>query len=391
MRVLHVITSLADGGAEAVLTRLVAHDTADSHHVVSLTDMGKYGSPLRQAGATVTALEMPRGRTTLRGLHGLYKLWRAVRAWRPDVVQTWMYHADLLGGLAGRLAGPPVVWGIRNTTLEAGRSSAATVRVARLCARLSRWLPTRIVACAQAAVRVHAALGYDAGRMVVIPNGYDLARLAPDPEARARLRAEWDVPDDLPLVGMVARLDPQKDHVNLLRALTQLVRSGFDFRIVLVGDGPLAARATLAAGIEDAGLDEHVCLLGTRMDIPDIMNALDVHVLSSAYGEAFPNVLAEAMACGTPCVTTDVGDAAAIVGETGWVVPPRDAQALAAALAAALDTWRAGDEWRARQQCARDRIGNQFGLDKMVEQYRAVWAQVAAGGSMGKGKHSCAA
>ncbi|TSE18223.1 putative glycosyltransferase EpsF [Tepidimonas alkaliphilus] len=375
MKVLHVITGLGDGGAEAVLHRLITHDPHDEHQVVSLTGLGKYGPLLAERGVAVTALHMPRGRLTWVGLRGL---WRAVRQARPHVIQTWMYHADLLGGVAGRLAGAPVVWGVRNTTLEPGRSSRGTIVVARLCGWLSRRVPQRIVACAQAAVQVHAALGYDRARMVVIPNGYDLARFRPDTEARARLRCEWGVPDDVPLLGMVARFDPQKDHPNLIAALGRLRQAGHGFRVVLVGTGVDAGNAALAQAVSSAGLQEEVRLLGPRADIPAVMNALDVHVLSSAYGEAFPNVLAEAMACGTPCVTTDVGDAAQIVGETGWVAPPRDAAALAGALEHALHAWRDAPGWRARQQVCRQRIEQRYSIEAMVQRYRSVWEEAVA-------------
>lgn len=387
MKILHIITSLADGGAEGVLYRLAAHDSLDTHHVVCLTGEGKYGPLLRRADIAVSTLDMPRGHPTFRGLIGL---WRVMRSWRAEVIQTWMYHADLLGGLAGRLAGLPVVWGIRNTTLDAGRSSRATIRVAKLCARLSRWLPARIVACAQAAVRVHAALGYDAKRMVVIPNGYDLSRFRPDPAARQRLRAQWGVADDEPVLGMVARRDPQKDHVNLIQALARLQACVREFRVVLVGTGITTDNRELVQALDEAGLSRRTQLLGPQPDVPAVMAALDVHVLSSAYGEAFPNVLAEAMACGTPCVATDVGDAALIVGDTGWLVPPGDAEALADALAAAIDAWRAQADWRLRQQRARARIHDEFGLDAMVARYRAVWAEVAVEHGTDGGTSSCA-
>lgn len=373
MKVLHVITGLNDGGAEASLYRLVAHDTADTHRVVSLTSDGKYGSRLREAGATVTALDMPRGRVTTRGLCGL---WRAIRSWHPDVVQTWMYHADLLGGVAGRLAGVPVVWGIRQTTLDADKASRATVWVARVCAWLSRRVPTHIVCCAEKAREVHAALGYDAARMVVIPNGYDLARFAPDARARARLRAEWCVSEECPLIGMVGRFDPFKDHANLIASLGQVQAAGVEFMAVLVGTGMTADNKELVAWVARAGIAEHVRLLGPRTDIPAVMSALDLHVLSSA-AEAFPNVLAEAMACGTPCVTTDVGDAARIVADIGWVVPPEDPAALASGIATAVEAWHQHDAWLERQRRARQRIADEFGIGKMVQRYRAVWTEAA--------------
>ncbi|WP_376787929.1 glycosyltransferase family 4 protein [Parathermosynechococcus lividus] len=372
MKVLHIITGLSNGGAEAVLFRLVTHDAQNQHVVVSLTGEGKYGPLLRAMGVDVVTLDMPRRRLTWRGLRGL---WLVLRRLRPDVVQTWMYHADLVGGIAARAAGIPVVWGIRNTTLELGRSSRATIWVARACARLSRHVPARIVACAQAARAVHAELGYDAQRMVVIPNGYDLGHFVPDSAARQRLRTDWGVADDVALIGMVARFHPQKDHANLIDALALLTQRGLRYAAVLVGTGMTPDNAELTQRISAAGLAERVRLLGVRPDVPAIMSALDVHVLSSASGEAFPNVLAEAMACGTPCVTTDVGDAATIVGDTGWVVPPRNPEALADALQAALTAWRDHTAWRARQRACRERIQENFGIEAMVARYRYVWQE----------------
>jgi glycosyltransferase involved in cell wall biosynthesis len=387
MRVLHIITGLNDGGAEAVLYRLVTHDADNDHHVVSLTGEGKYGLLLQEKGIKVTALEMPRGRVTASGF---LQLWRTVRAVRPDVVQTWMYHADLLGGLVTRLAGVPVVWGIRNTTLEPGRSSQTTIAVARMCGWLSRRVPRRIVACAHAAVTVHAALGYDAKRMVVIANGYDLGRFRPDGEARQRLRAEWGVTDDVPLLGMVARWDPYKDHANLIEALGLLAAQGQRFMAMLVGTGMTPENRELMQHIAKAGLTERVRLLGPRTDVPAIMAALDVHVISSS-AEAFPNVVAEAMACGTPCVTTDVGDAAQIAGDTGWVVPPRNPQALAEALAQALTAQDDREAWATRQQRCRERIAENYSIEAMVQRYRAVWAKASRMPKPRKGGDRCAA
>jgi glycosyltransferase involved in cell wall biosynthesis len=178
---------------------------------------------------------------------------------------------------------------------------------------------------------------------------------------------------DTPLLGMVGRFDPQKDHENLLRALDQLKQAGTLFRCVLVGRGLDATNDQLTAWLEQYGFQDDVLLLGQRSDVPAVMSALDLHVLSSAYGEAFPNVLAEAMACGTPCVTTDVGDAAAIVGDTGWVAPPADTARLAEAIEAALAVRDDSSVWQARREAARTRVAERFSLEKMVAAYHAVW------------------
>jgi glycosyltransferase involved in cell wall biosynthesis len=374
LSVTHIITGLADGGAEAVLFRLCMHDDANRHVVISLMDEGKYGLPLLQAGIDVHCLAMSRGKITLGGLA---RLWRLVRAQRPDVVQTWMYHADLIGGVTARLAGVRTVcWGIRHSNLEPGTSKRSTIWIARLCAALSHFVPRHIVCCSLRAAEVHQALGYSARKVTVIPNGYNLGHFAPDAEVRERLRAEWGVDDSVPLIGMVARFDPQKNHANLISALGRLKRAGQAFRCVLIGMGIDSDNAELGDWLEAEDVADRVLLLGTRDDIPAVMNALDVHALSSL-GEAFPNVLAEAMACGTPCVTTDVGDSALIVGGTGWVVPSGEPEALARGLCSAFAEWRDHAAWRARQREARQSIVKHFSLEKMLGAYRAVWRQAA--------------
>lgn len=372
MKVCHIITGLNDGGAEAVLYRLATKNGPERHHVISLMDEGKYGPLLRKAGAKVTCLNMPRGRLTLGGL---WQIWRLLRQERPNIVQTWMYHGDLVGGVIARLAGVArICWGIHHSTLEPGESAKSTILVARVNALLSRWVPDAIVCCAEKAIEVHTALGYASDRMVVIPNGYDLQRFSPDAEARQRLRQALAVPEGVCLLGMVARFDPQKDHANLISALSQLEQSGVAFRCALVGTGMTEANASLLQCIAKHGLVDWVTLLGQRNDVPDVMNALDLHLLSSS-GEAFPNVLAEAMSCGTPCVTTDVGDAALIVGDTGWVVPSRNPEALAQAIVAGLhERMNQPAEWAVRQTAARQRILSNFSIEKMVNAYEQVWA-----------------
>lgn len=369
-KVLHVITGLHDGGAEGALFRLCTYDSENIHQVISMTEPGKYGPLLEAQGIQVTCLGMPRGRLTSKGL---FQLWRQIRKTQPDVVQTWMYHADLVGGVLARLAGcQNVIWGIRNTTLSRGESTHNTIRVARLCARLSSFVPRRILCCAEKARSIHSALGYDERRMRVVPNGYDLSTFRPDSDAREALRKELGIPPEAFLLGFVARFDPQKDHANLLHALARLRDAGKTPLCLLVGTGLETGNPVIVRMITELGLTDQVRLLGRRTDIPDVMNALDLHVMSSAFGEAFPNVLCEAMACGTPCVTTDVGDAVLIVSETGWAVPPRDSVALSEALGRAMDC-RGHADWTARKEAARRRIEAHFTLERMREGYHAVW------------------
>lgn len=371
MNIVHIITGLTDGGAEAVLYRLCTYDACNRHCVISLLDLGKYGPLLQKAEVEVHCLGMRQVRLSLCGL---LRLWQILRKQKPDVVQTWMYHADLIGGVMARLAGVRrIFWGIRNSTLESGRSKRSTIFVAHLNAWLSRRVPLRIVCCAQKAAEVHREMGYVGRKMVVIANGYDLIRFSPDHGSRVRFRRDWGVDERTPILGMVGRFDPDKDHENLIRALGLLKAQGQPFRCVLVGRDLTPDNDRLVSWLRANNVGNDVMLLGPRNDVASIMSALDVHVLSSA-GEAFPNVLAEAMACGTPCVTTDVGDAAVIVGKTGWVVPPREPQLFSEAIVSALSAREDMVAWDVRSQDARERIKTNFSIETMVRSYNNVWS-----------------
>ena len=376
LRVLHIITGLGQGGAESVLFRLATYPEANVEHVVvSLTDEGIYGERLRAAGVAVHVLGMKRGRVSLGGFLALRAL---VAAERPDAVQTWMYHADLIGGLAARLAGVrAIAWGIRNSGEHLERSSRSARMVLRACALLSGRIPKAIVCAAQKSAERHADKGYDRARMVVIANGYDLSRYAPNAEARSRVRAQWGVPQDVPAIGCVARWDPLKDHANLLRAIAALVRNGRDagLRCVLIGRGMETDNAELGALVDKLGLRDRLVLAGPSDDVPAAMNGLDLHVLSSC-AEGFPNVVAEAMACGVYCVVTDVGDAAYIVGDAGVVVPPEQPEALARGIETALHEVAARGRERAGE-AGRARVLENFDIARMVQSYIAVWRRIS--------------
>ena len=372
MKVLHIITAFDDGGAQAVLYRFVTGDKKNAHQVISLMDIGSYGDRLIKLGIPVYSLNMPGAKLTIGGLSKLHRLIKQID---PDVVQTWMYHSDLVGGIIARLAGKKiVVWGIHNTNLDPAQTALTTRLTLRACALLSGAIPQKIISCSQDGIQVHTAVGYKAEKMVVVPNGYDVSEFSPQPDYRHRLRQEWNITEDTTLFGMVARWDPQKDHPNLIAALAHLKdRATLPWHCVLVGSGLNGNNQELVALLEQHGVKDCVSLLGIRNDIPAVMNALDLHVLSSSYGEAFPNVVSEAMACGTPCVVTLVGDAALIVGDTGWAVPARDPAQLANAMLDAVNEKSDRAVWADRQAICRERIRSNFNLEMMIDKYNAVW------------------
>lgn len=372
--IVHIISGLGHGGAETVLHRLLtAQGQKDRHTVISMSGDGVFGPRLRDAGIDVHALGMPAGRLTWSGLRQMYRLLKQLS---PDVVQTWMYHADLIGGLVARAAGiRNVSWGIRNSGANLHKSSRISRVVAWLCARTSGVIPAAVVACADNAAQRHQAWGYRKALFRVIPNGYDLSSWQPNAEVRLRLRAQWHVSLDTPLLGCVARWNPLKDHANLLAAVGQSAQTHPSLKLVLVGHGMTEENPQLMALINQHGLRERVILLGRRDDVPDIMNAIDIHVLSSC-AEGFPNVVAEAMAVGVANVVTDVGDAARIVGPFGWVVPAQNSTALSEGLNQALDQL-GSPEMATRLQKGRDRVAKCFSLSTMVEAYRNHWHKLA--------------
>jgi glycosyltransferase involved in cell wall biosynthesis len=376
IHLMHIITGLDTGGAETMLYRLLSRMDRDAFRpeVISLTDVGAVGGQIAALGITVHGLGMRRG---FPDPLGVLRLAHWLRQARPRLVQTWLYHGDLVGGLAN-LLGPrvPLAWNIRNLHLRPEMTKASTLWTAKACARLSRLLPERIVCCSQAAGRLHAGLGYAEERMRIIPNGFQLDAFAPDPRAYREVRAELGLAPDALLIGLVARWDPVKDHRNFVEAAALLHAAHPAVHFLLCGAGIDGDNPDLAGWIERAGLEERFHLLGRREDMPRINAALDLATLASS-SEAFPNVVGEAMACGVPCVATDVGDAALIVGDTGRVVPPRDPEALSRGWQALLAL---GPEGRRRLGArARRRIEAEFELGAIVGRYEALYRGMLGG------------
>jgi glycosyltransferase involved in cell wall biosynthesis len=359
-----VITGLGQGGAETMLAKLIEALPEITHVVVPLARDLALAPRIAAAGAEVIPLGM-------RGPLGLpaavARLAALIRRVRPDVIQSWLYHADLAATLARAVAfsRAPLAWSLRCSDMDLARYAPATRLVVRALARLSG-VPAVIASNSEAGLAWHRRLGYRPRRSIVIPNGFDTDRFRPDPEARSRLGAMLGWGEEAVVVGLVARVDPMKDHAGFLAALA---RTEPALRAVLVG------RGTEALAIP-AALAGRVAALGPRDDVAALTPGFDIACLASRFGEGFPNVLGEAMACGVACVTTDVGDASAIVGEAGVVVPPGDPAALAEALSAlAADP----DRRRALGAAGRARVLADYALPSVAARCASLWRGLAAG------------
>lgn len=373
IRLAQVITGLGGGGAEIMLARLCAVLPRERYQVqvFSLTRGGPVAVRLR-------ALDIPVFELDLKGAgdvpRGVLALRRALREFAPDLVQTWLCHADLIGGLLARLSlRVPVIWGVHQAEYDARTTPFTTRMVLRACAWLAHTVPARIVSCSAAGRRARIAAGYPAELFEVITNGVDPQQFQPDSAAGARLRAELGVSPSTALIGMPARWHIDKDHAVLCAAARGVLEACPDTCFVLCGEGISADNHHLAQMIAATGHAADFRLLGFRDDMVALLAALDIGVLSSRT-EAFPNVIVETMACAVPFVATDVGDVAAIIGDAGRVVPPRDAAALAGAL---LELLRAPAAQRALwAQDARQRAVAQFSLATTVARYEAVYRAV---------------
>ena len=279
IKVVHIITGLGIGGAEMMLYKLLSGMDKEQfeQYVISLTGHGPIGNKIQQLDIPVWALGMRPG---LPDARLVAKLVKKLRHKPADITQTWMYHADLLGGIASRLAGnKKVIWGMRNTDLSPSRVKLRTIWTARLCALLSHWLPQRIIVNSQVSRQTHIRLGYRADKMVVIPNGFDLQVFKPDKEARISVRQELGIEDETPLIGMIARFDSQKDHLNFIQAAALLSARMPQTRYLLCGEGITWQNQTLTDWIDMAGLRNMFHLLGERDDIPRLMAALDLSLI----------------------------------------------------------------------------------------------------------------
>jgi glycosyltransferase involved in cell wall biosynthesis len=366
IKIIHLITGLDTGGAEVSLQRLTGAMDPDRFEnvVVSLTAPGPLSEAISRQGIKVEAVHMSR---SLPSPASFWRLYRLLRAERPDILQTWLYHSDLVGLLVGRAARvPAIAWNIRCSHMGDEYRHGVNGALVGALARFSKY-PDAVVANSHAGQEEHAALGYNPKRWEVLTNGFDLAVYKPDADARASLRQELELPDDTVLIGLVARYDPMKDHAGFLQAATELLSTDTKTHFVLAGGGVDQDNGPLNALIDELGVRKWIHLLGRRDDVPRLTAGLDIATCCSL-GEGFPNVVGEAMGCAVPCVVTDVGDAARIVGDTGIVVPAADAQALARGWREMIGKGSAGRAELGKRALAR--IEDQFSLAHCVERYQ---------------------
>ena len=369
-RVIHIITDLDTGGAEMMLYKLLTslRNEAVDFLVVSLMNRGDITERIEALGVKVETLYLKQGQRP--GLKTIKKLNKIMRVYNPDVVQGWMYHGNIAATIAVFLCWPfrkkvKLFWNIRQTLYNLDSEKRQT----RWLIVLGRWLsflPHGIIYNSSLSLKQHAAIGYSEKKNHMIPNGFDLEKFSSNKTNYQGFRKELGVSDNAILIGHISRLHPMKDHVTLLKAINRVAKEISNYEethkvlFLLVGHNVTIDLSNNAA----------IHFLGERSDIPRIMSALDVLVSSSAWGEGFPNVIGEAMASEVPCVVTDVGDSAHIVGKYGKVCPVGDDRCIAESL---LQFIKNEKQRKIAGQQSRKRIKKYYSIDKIKKEYLKVW------------------
>jgi len=373
MKILHVIGSLGVGGAEAMLLKLIigGDSNAIQQKIVTIQDSkSQFLERAAEFGIGVESLGVRSGSVNPLPL---FKIIPIIRRERPDIVHTWLHHADLIGTFGAVLArSPAIIWNIRCSYLDRKDHSRSLFWIIRLLAAMSN-IPRAIIVNSGAGRLAHEKYGYIAKRWELIPNGFDTDVFKPSEASRIALRQSLGMSIDTILIGMIARYHPMKDHETFLKAAWLLHQRRSDVRFVLVGLGIDKNNRNLTEILKSTGTENIVSLLGEKRNIHEISAAMDISTLTS-YSEGFPNAIGEAMACGVPCVATGVGDVLEIIGETGQVIPERDPEALAGAWEKILSM-----EPQARKalgMAARIRIIERYSLESVVRRYQDLYMEI---------------
>lgn len=372
MKIVHIITSLNDGGAENTLYKICKYDKFNKHIVISFLNSGKYFYLLKRIGIEVYALDVK-----FYSFYKIFILMKLLRSLKPNIIQTWLIHADLVGGLVSRLLGfKNIIWNIRYSEIQKKNQVKLTkLLIIKIMAKLSYIVPQSIVIVSKKAQKIYVSQGYDKKKFHFIPNGYDLRILKYNYLQKIEFKQTLKTNKKIPIIGNISRFHPKKDHINLIKALSILKSKNINFFCVLFGTNVDKNNTELVSEIKNLGLNRNVRLFGQNDNVVKIFNGIDLFVQSSSYGEGFPNVVAESMACKTPCVVTNVGDSSFILGDTGWIVPPNNPFKLAKSIQTALDEI-GKKKWIIRGDRSRSRIKKNFNINKMINSYNYLWKNV---------------
>ena len=330
--------------------------------VITLKSGGGLEKEVKEMGIPLQSVEMTSGWEILPGLMRIFRLLTSNHA---DLAFCWMYHANLAGGIAAKIAGIPVLWSVRHDFLDPKLLKPRTILIARASATLSHWIPEKIIFCSESSLKEHSKIGYDAEKSIVIPNGFDTGIFKPDYDNRMKFRHDHGIASNSLVIGHAGRFNPTKDHQTLIKAAALIAQKLNGIQFIFCGRGVDYQNKKLVAWLKETGIEQQTQLLGEQDNMVGFYSSLDI-LISSSVSESFPNVIGEAMSCAIPCVVTNVGDSALIIADTGIVVPPSDPSALADA---AIKLLNDGENRAEMGKKARSRILENYSIEEISREY----------------------
>lgn len=327
-KIIHIITGLKQAGAETLLYRLATTDENSSHTVISLTSLGYYGPLLVDKGIEVYELNLSWYNFFLKTT----RMISILRSHSGSTVHCWMYHSNLYGGfLAKSLGFKSIIWSIHH--LNSSSLKGITRFISKLCALLSKLIPSKIVFVSEESLEFHIRDGYSENISKVIYNFVDTDLFRPSIDMREKFRAEINISDDTFVFGSVARWHPIKGHTTIFSSFSELCSSNFDldYVLVLVGPGMVGDNKDLVQQLESFSISDRVILLGAKPQLEEIYPAFDVHILASI-NEAFGMVTLEALSCGISVISSNVGFAHRFISNPKALFEPANSQQLLASM-----------------------------------------------------------
>ena len=372
MKILNIITSLGDGGAEATLYKILSNNQSHHNHfVICLMGKGKYGKKLIERNINLITLDLPRGKITTKSILILFK---TIKKISPDVVQTWLYHADFIGGLISKIIGiRKIYWNIRTSEYFSKNISLKTKLIIKINAYLSHFIPNKIIYCSSRSIRIHEKIGF-AKKSYLIRNGFDHILFKEDKIKKKIYRKKLNISEEDFVIGFISRFDPIKNHQLLIDSINLLLKKDFklkNVKCIFIGKG-IKDNKSINYLINSANLKKTFILLNQKENIFDYMNILDLHVLPS-HGEGFPNVVAETMCCGVVNIARDVGDSSIIISDDNLIFNDNSKELSDLILKIIKIKQSKIDKWFEMKNNVRKKIISNYSINKMIKDYYSLW------------------